>query len=101
MKSYHDQNLFKMASNDSSANSVKASESKETEVEVRAPSPANQKTFVSILHELCTKFEFGLAMYNLDRQSGDAHSQTFWMTLTVSLLDLTSIISIYLTKHSL
>ena len=49
-----------MASNDSSANSVKASESKETEVEVRAPIPANQKTFVSILHKLFTKFEFGL-----------------------------------------
>jgi hypothetical protein len=30
----------------------------------------NEKTFVSIFHELCAKFGFGLPIYLLEKQEG-------------------------------
>ncbi len=56
------------------------------EVSLREPSAAQEKTFVSVFHELCTKFGFGLAMYNLKDQQGEAHRKTFLMSLTVDML---------------
>ena len=40
-------------------------------------SAAHEKTFVSVFHELCTKFNFGVPMYNLKKDFGEAHKKNF------------------------
>ncbi|XP_057365609.1 interferon-inducible double-stranded RNA-dependent protein kinase activator A homolog [Daphnia carinata] len=42
-----------------------------------------QKTYVSLFHELCTKFGFGMPMYDLVEESGEAHQKNFRISLTV------------------
>ena len=48
----------------------------------------NEKTFVSIFHELCAKFGFGLPIYLLEKTRGKSPNQSFKMSLTVLLLDI-------------
>ncbi|XP_046655542.1 RISC-loading complex subunit tarbp2-like [Daphnia pulicaria] len=59
------------------------------EVSLREPNAAQEKTFVSVFHELCTKFDFGVDMYNLVAEQGEPHSRTFLMNLTVDMLGIT------------
>ncbi len=51
----------------------------------------SEKTCVTILHEMCKKFGFGVALYNLGRKSGKVPNETFWMKLTIKLLDISGI----------
>lgn len=80
-----------MAANGDNANSVNA------QVNGSGPSTAAalQKTFVSVFHELCTKFGFGVAMYNLDSTTGEPHNKTFCISLTVNTLGITGIHSLF------
>jgi hypothetical protein len=60
------------------------------QVSLREPSSAKkEKTFVSVFHELCQKFEFGVAKFVAEQ--GDPHSLTFLMNLTVDILGITGI----------
>ncbi|KAI9560093.1 hypothetical protein GHT06_014103 [Daphnia sinensis] len=47
-----------------------------------------QKTHVSLFHELCTKFDFGMPMYDLVEESGEAHQKNFQISLTVWTLGI-------------
>ncbi len=58
------------------------------EVSLREPSAVQEKTYVSVFHELCTKFDFGVDMYNLVAEQGEPHSRTFFMNLTVDMLGI-------------
>ncbi|XP_046651117.1 interferon-inducible double-stranded RNA-dependent protein kinase activator A homolog [Daphnia pulicaria] len=59
------------------------------QVSLRPSSAKQEKTFVSVFHELCKKFEFGVAKYSLVAEQGDPHSRTFLMNLTVDILGIT------------
>ena len=61
------------------------------QVSLRPSSAKQEKTFVSVFHELCKKFEFGVAKYSLVAEQGDPHSRTFLMNLTVDILGITGI----------
>lgn len=50
-----------------------------------------QKTHVSLFHELCTKFDFGMPMYDLVEESGEAHQKSFRISLTVWTLGISVI----------
>ncbi|XP_046464431.1 interferon-inducible double-stranded RNA-dependent protein kinase activator A homolog A-like [Daphnia pulex] len=57
------------------------------QVSLRPSSAKQEKTFVSVFHELCKKFEFGVAKYSLAAEL--PHSRTFLMNLTVDILGIT------------
>lgn len=49
---------------------------------------AIQKTHASLFQELCTKFDFGMPMYDLIGESGEAHKKSFRISLTVWILGI-------------
>lgn len=53
------------------------------------PTVIGQKTPVSIFHEFCTAFNFGLPLYNKIDESGEAHQKIFRISLTVNSLGIT------------